>query len=140
MNKWALKILTLTILGLFSFSLISLEYFEPEKNNHLQDLIVQVKELQRSTEDKSSNFQIVFSNAISTLNNIASINALITPHTDNNKPEKVRLIVKVRIPYLLTHYDPVKKVVSYQLVLTAERTSLYQSHLISPEKPPPIFS
>ena len=85
MNNRASKILTLAILGLFSFSLISLEYFQPNKNNHLQDLTVQVKELQQSTEDNASDFQIVFSNAITTLNDLASVTALIANHTDNNK-------------------------------------------------------
>ena len=140
MNNWASKLLTLTILGLFSFSLILVEYFQPNKDINLQDLIVQVKELQQTTEDNASDFQIVFSNTITFLNNLASINASITPHTDNNKPENIRIVVKTRTPYLLNHFEPVKKVVFYQLIIPAELTTLYKSHLIPPETPPPIFS
>ncbi len=84
MKNWASKILTLTILGVFSLSLISMEYIQPKKTDHLQNLIIQVKELRQTTEDNTSDFQIVFSKAISTLNDIASPNTLITAHTDEN--------------------------------------------------------
>ena len=141
MNNWAAKILTLTILGIFSLSLISMEYIQPKKTDHLQSLIIQVKELRQTAEDNSSDFQTVFSKAISTLNDVASSNTLITTHTDeNNKAETIRIIVKTRSPYVLNHDEPVRKIVFYQIVVLTEQTSPYQSHLISPETPPPIFS
>ena len=141
MKNWASKILTLTILGVFSLSLISMEYIQPKKTDHLQSLIIQVKELRQTAEDNSSDFQTVFSKTISTLNDIASPNTLVTAHTDeNNKAETIRIIVKTRTPYVLNHHEPVRKIVFYQIVTPTEQTSLYQSHLISPATPPPIFS
>ena len=141
MKNWASKILTLTILGVFSLSLISMEYIQPKKTDHLQSLIIQVKELRQTAEDNSSDFQTVVSKTISTLNDIASPNILVTAHTDENtKAETIRIIVKTRTPYVLNHYEPVRKIVFYQIVTPTEQTSLYQSHLISPETPPPIFS
>ncbi len=142
MNNWATKILTLTIVGFFTFSLISLECFKPKKSNSLEDLIVKVQELEKSTENNTSDFQIVFSNAISTLQNTASLHALITTRTypDNNKPETVRIIVKTRTPYLLSYFQPVRKTEFYQIIPPSEQISLYQSHLTPPEIPPPLFS
>ena len=141
MKNWASKILTLTILGVFSLSLISMEYIQPKKTDHLQSLIIQVKELRQTAEDNSSDFQTVVSKTISTLNDIASPNILVTAHTDENtKAETIRIIVKTRTPYVLNHYEPVRKIVFYQIVTPTEQTSLYQSHLISPATPPPIFS
>lgn len=142
MNNWASKLSTLTILGFFIFSLISLDHFQPKKTNYLQDLIIKVQELEQSTEDNTVDFQIVFSNAISTLQETASLHALITTQTDtdNKTSETVRIIVKTRTPYLLSYYEPARKIEFYQIINPTEQVSLYQSHLIPPETPPPIFS
>ena len=142
MNNWASKILTLTILGCFTLSLISLEYFHPRKTNNLKDLIITVQEFEKSTDDSTSDFQIVFSNVISTLQDTASVYDLVSPrtHTDNSKPETVRIIVKTRIPYLLSDYEPVRKIEFYQTIIPAEPISLYQSHSVLPEIPPPLVS
>ena len=133
------KLLNITILGIFMFSLISMEQLKFQETNQLQDLITHVKELNKTTQDNSSDFQIVFSDTISILKDISSYHD-VTKSSKKDKPETLLRIVKTRLPYILDNPEPIRKVTIYQDIILVEQNSHYQSHVTFPDVPPPDFS
>ena len=128
------------ILGFFMLTLVPLVPDQSTKTCNLQTLILQIQELQKASENSNIDFTVVFSNTLSTLKTAAGFQTIISKTSDDNRTATVEIIVQTRIPYLLAAYNLIQKVEQFYKISSIGYPISYQSHIISPETPPPIFS
>lgn len=138
MGNWINKSISTLTIVLFLVSLTPLPLFFENGDNDLRDIISEVQKLQQSTEKPSTNFKIVFSNAITTLKSVAGLGTTFSKEKTSSEPEKSQITISIRLPFLLPagFLSPVEVVRKQWRPCLWE--CLYQSHIICPEPPPPI--
>ena len=140
MNNWASKILTITILGFFVFSLISMEHFQPKKINNLQSLIAQAQKLEESSEDITADFKSSFCNTITVLQEVAGLQTVVTRHSGTTDSKTINFIVQIKSPFLFDSTHNLSKELYSKSILPIEFQYMYKSHIIPPDTPPPNIS
>ena len=140
MHNRAAKIITLTILGFFMFSLVSMEHFQPQKVTDLQDLIVQAQKLQETSENSRADFNSLFSSTITVLQQVAGLQTVVTTHSDATKSAQVHFAVKIKSPFFFVSTNTFPAKVYSQSIPFITYTNSYKSYIGSPETPPPIPS
>ena len=140
MNNWSSKILTITILGFFAFSLVSMEHFEPKKVNNLQSLIAQTQKLEESSEDITADFKSSFYNTITILQEVAGLQTIVTTHSGTTDSKTVNFIVQIKSPFFFHSTHNFSKEFYSKNIPPIEFQYIYKSHIVPPDTPPPNIS
>lgn len=140
MKVWTPKFFNMMVLGIFVLSLIPLVQIQSNNKNNLQTLIAQVQGLEQSSENANLDFKVIFSDTLSTLQSVAGLRTIISTKSSKPDSQTIYIVVHPRIPYLLLSSYSIQKIEYSQTLSSIQQAVIYQSHIISPETPPPIFS
>ncbi len=140
MYNRAAKIITLTILGFFVLSLISLEHFQPQKVSNLEALIVQAQKLQQSSDSISADFNTVFCATINVLQQVAGLQTVVTTHSTTSGSKPVHFAVKIKSPFFLAVNNTLPARINFHSISFVPFNYHYKSYTDPPETPPPMPS
>ena len=140
MNNWTSKILTITILGFFVFSLVSMEHFQPKKVNNLQSLIAQAQKLEESSEDITADFKSSFCKSITVLQEVAGLQTVVTTHSGTTDSKTVHFVVQIKSPFLFHSTHNFSKELYSKNIPPIEFQYIYKSYIVPPDTPPPNIS
>jgi hypothetical protein len=139
-NHWTSKISNVLILGLFFLSLVPQTSFRATVPESLRAAILQMQRLHHSSDSASTDFTRAFSSTVVAMQAVAGLRVLVTNQTDPSDTGSLKMVVCTRIPYLKSTNYLIQKA-SFALELPSDNHQIsYQSHLILPELPPPIYS
>lgn len=140
MDSKYLKSFSIVTILLFTISLFSMITTEKDGFRDLREVISKVQELEKTPLNSAPDFRVVFSKAISTMRAAAGLYTVFSKKSRSNDAEKLQFIISVRLAYLLSENSVVFGNGFKRALPPSLWQCLYQSHITSPDLPPPIFS
>jgi len=124
---------------MFLFSIAALPMMHADEKQDLSLAISQIRQLQQTSQQSATDFTIVFAKAISTLQTAAELSRIITKKPTPSDSEKSQRLVSVRLPYALPSHFVLHIEDKAKQLSDNTWQDIYQSHITSPETPPPLF-
>ncbi len=133
---YALMLIVFTV-SLFPRGNVTISNDQPD----LGKLIQSMQTLQQTSSQEKSDFKNSFQKTINTLQGLAGLQLMTLEKKSTSKDEQsLIIVVSYRLTYLPTSNFEITKPLLNQTLYFMNNSLKYDSHISSPETPPPVFT
>ena len=121
--------ITIVVLLLFVFSTMPLLTKQGGNSGDLRSAISHIQDLTRQADSLKQDFKIVLTHTLSSLQNAAELNTILTLAENSSKEKKTTITISIRLPYLLAKNYTIEGARFYTDLLPSSLSPIYKSYI-----------